>query len=170
MIAAHLLGEKIVSTSSEAFSFYEKSSLGEKNDNKILYMPVEALFLLSEKKMTILASKKELDEETLLKKLRRQDKRIENKYAVFKDLRKKGYIIKTGLKFGADFRVYEKGIHPGQDHAKWILYAVKESEMLSWNEFAAKNRVAHSTKKRLLLGIIDDEADVSYYEIAWIRP
>ena len=85
-------------------------------------------------------------------------------------MRKKGYILKTALKFGADFRVYERGIKPGEDHARWILFIVKESEPLSWHDFAAKNRIAHSTKKNLLIAIVDEEDDVSYYEVSWRKP
>ena len=85
-------------------------------------------------------------------------------------MRSKGYIVKTALKFGAEFRVYDKGIKQGQDHAKWILYASKESDNLNWHDFSAKTRVAHSTKKNLLIAIVDDESDVTYYEISWIRP
>ena len=92
------------------------------------------------------------------------------KYPVFKDLRKKGYIVKTELKFGADFRVYKKGIKPGQEHAIWILFPVKESEIHTWQDFAAKNRVSHSTKKKHIIAIGDDEDGVSYYEVGWLKP
>ena len=92
------------------------------------------------------------------------------RYGVYKDIRNRGYIIKTALKFGADFRVYDRGIKPGEDHAKWIVYPVHEGSTLTWYEFAAKNRVAHSTKKRLLMGIVDGEGDVTYYEIKWVKP
>jgi tRNA-intron endonuclease len=85
-------------------------------------------------------------------------------------LRKIGYVVKTALKFGADFRVYDKGVKPGEDHAKWIVYPVKESDFITWYEFSAKNRVAHSTKKKLLIGVVDGESDVTYYEIAWRKP
>ena len=85
-------------------------------------------------------------------------------------MRSRGYVVKTALKFGADFRVYERGTKPGQAHAKWILYPVRESEIMTWYEFAAKNRVAHSTRKNLLLGIVDNESDVTYYEVNWLRP
>ena len=85
-------------------------------------------------------------------------------------MREKGYVVKTALKFGADFRVYEKGRRPGKSHAKWIVFADRETNKTSWQEFSAKNRVAHSTKKRLLLAIVDEESDVSYYEINWVRP
>ena len=85
-------------------------------------------------------------------------------------MRNRGYIVKTALKFGADFRVYDRGVKPGEDHARWILYPVHEGSALTWYEFAAKNRVAHSTKKRLLIGVADDEGDVSYWEARWLRP
>ena len=85
------------------------------------------------------------------------DKKMYTKFIAYKDLRKKGYILKTALKYGADFRVYERGIRPGEEHARWIL-------------FAAKNRIAHSTKKNLLIAIIDEEDDVSYYEVSWRKP
>ena len=85
-------------------------------------------------------------------------------------MRNRGYIVKTALKFGADFRIYDRGIKPGEDHAKWIMYPVKETDSLTWYEFSAKNRVAHSTRKRLLIAVVDEENDVTYYEIAWTRP
>jgi len=102
--------------------------------------------------------------------LQKIDKKIEIKYIVFKDLRQKGYIPKTALKFGADFRVYDKGAKPGISHAKWIVFVDYESRKISWHEFSAKNRVAHSTKKNLLLAIVDEEGDIIYYEIKWLKP
>jgi tRNA-intron endonuclease len=87
-----------------------------------------------------------------------------------RDIRNSGYIFITALKFGADFRVYDRGVKPGEDHAKWIVYAVYEGSTLTWYEFAAKNRVAHSTRKRLLIGVVDDENSVSYWEVRWMRP
>ena len=170
MIEAKFYGDKIISSSPHAFTLYEKSRFGEKKSGKIEYSGVEALFLISSNKAKLLSGKKPISEETLLKKLKRKDKKIETKFAVFEDLRKKGYILKTALKFGAEFRVYNKGIKPGKDHAKWILFTVKESDNLNWHEFAAKNRIAHSTKKNLLIGIVDEESDVTYYEISWTRP
>jgi len=92
------------------------------------------------------------------------------RYCVFRDLRRRGYIVKTALKFGADFRVYDKGVKPGDDHAKWIVYPLHETKTLTLYEFSAKNRVAHSTRKTLLLAIVDDEGDVSYWNSSWVKP
>ena len=170
MIIGQFSGEKASSNSSEAFSLYEKSRFGEKISGRIEYSFVEALYLLSEGKMNLFSGKKEIELDSLIRKIRKIDKKIEIRFRVYKDLRNKGYIVKSALKFGAEFRVYEKGVKPGEDHAKWILYAVKENEQFSWHDFAAKNRVAHSTKKSLLLAIVDEEGDVSYYNVGWMRP
>jgi len=104
-----------------------------------------------------------------MKKLQRIDKRLEIKYPVFKDLRKRGYVVKTALKFGGDFRVYEKSLK-SKKHAKWIVFVDYESKRITWHEFSAKNRVAHSTNKKLLLAIVDEEGDITYYEVRWLKP
>lgn len=153
-----------------AQELYDTSRYGEPQHKRIFYSLVEALYLLERGKMTVVKGKKELDFENLLTIARRREKNFWVRYVAFKDMRNRGYIIKTALKFGADFRVYDRGVKPGEDHAKWVMYPVSESSGFSWYEFAAKNRVAHSTRKRLLIAIVDDEGDVTYYSIAWTRP
>jgi len=169
-ILAHIVGENISSNSIEAFSLYKKSHFGKPLREQIQYSLSETLFLVEKGKMDVFYGRKKISSKELMKKVQRADKRIHIKYPVFRDLREKGYIVKTALKFGADFRVYEKGAKPGKKHAKWIVFADHESKRLTWHEFSAKNRVAHSTRKNLLLAIVDEEGDISYYECSWIRP
>jgi tRNA-intron endonuclease len=170
MITAHITSEKIHSSSSDAFSLFEKSRFGEKIRDKVEYSWVEALFLQTKNKLQLFLKNKEVSFDKAIQLAKKHDKRIETKLTLFENLRTKGYIVKTALKFGADFRIYKKGSKPGQDHALWLAYAVRESEPHTWHDFAAKNRVAHSTKKKLLIGIVDDESDVLYYEISWLKP
>jgi len=168
-IKAHLTGEIISSNAPEAQSLYRKSAFGEPRTGKIQYSLSEALFLVEKEKMDIFSRNKKISKKDLMNKFRRIDKKIQIKYPVFKDLREKGYVVKTALKFGAEFRVYEKASKPGKKHAKWIVFTDHESKKLTWHEFSAKNRVAHSTKKNLLLAIVDEEGDITYYEVKWIR-
>lgn len=169
-IQAYLIGEIISSNDSEARSLQKRSYFGEPTDEKIQYSLSEALYLVEKGRMEISSRNKKIPKKELLNKFRRIDKKIQIKYPVFKDLRDKGYIIKTALKFGADFRVYDKGVKPGKKHAKWLLFVEHESKKLSWHEFSAKNRVAHSTRKNLLLAIVDEENKIIYYEVKWIKP
>ena len=107
-IQAQIIGRIISTNSSDAYTLHKKSSFGEPVEEKVQYSFSEALFLVEKGKMDILVRGKKITKKELLKKLQRFDKKIQTKYPVFKDLREKGYVVKTALKFGAEFRVYEK--------------------------------------------------------------
>ena len=155
----------------EAVDLYNKSRYGEYVEDKIQYSFVEALHLLERKRLTLKDAKEKTIKIDAFRKLcEKTEKNFWVRYCVFRDLRQRGYIVKTALKFGADFRVYDKGIKPGDDHAKWIVYPLHETETLTLYEFSAKNRVAHSTRKTLLLAVVDDEGDVSYWNSSWVKP
>jgi len=166
-------GERaLTENSDEARELYNKSRYGIILENgKVQLSLLEAFYLLEKERLEILDGKnKIINLEKFIKKAKKLEPNFWVRYCVFKDMRNRGYIVKTALKFGADFRVYDRGVKPGEDHAKWIVYPAHETDTLTWYEFAAKNRVAHSTKKRLLLGIVDEENSCTYYEIAWKRP
>lgn len=171
-IKGKISGHFVLAEDKEAKALYTQSRFGEQKQDKFQYSLVEAFYLLETKKMLIYktGAKKSLTKTEFTNLAKKREKNFLIRYAVFKDLRSRGYIVKTALKFGADFRVYDRGIKPGQDHAKWIAYPIHESEVLTWYDFSAKNRVAHSTRKRLLICIVDEESDVSYWETSWIRP
>ena len=154
----------------EAKILYDQSRFGEPVEGKFQYSLVESLLLLEKARVNILEKKKKLKFDDFVSRAEKVEKNFWIKYCVFRDLRNRGYIVKTALKFGADFRVYDRGVKPGDDHAKWIVYPVKESTSFTWYDFAAKNRVAHSTRKKLLLAVVDDEGDVSYWESSWVKP
>jgi len=162
----------ITESSDEAREFYNQSRFGSSTETgKVELSLLEALYLFEKNKLIIKSQAgRKLTFESYLRKARKVEPNFWIRYCVFRDIRNRGYIIKTALKFGADFRVYDRGIKPGEDHAKWVVFPVHEASTLTWHDFSAKNRVAHSTKKRLLLGIVDDEGDVTYYTVAWIRP
>tara|TARA_Y100000294_G_C8567813_1_gene341571 strand:- start:4403 stop:4999 length:597 start_codon:yes stop_codon:yes gene_type:complete len=165
--------DKVVTeNSNEARELYNQSRYGIMLDNgRVQLSLIEAYYLMEKGKIEVFKSKnKQIDSDSFAKKAKRLEPNFWVKYCVFKDIRNRGYIIKTALKFGADFRVYDRGIKPGEDHAKWIVFPVYEGSTLTWHEFAGKNRVAHSTKKRLLIGVVDEEGDCSFWESRWLRP
>lgn len=162
----------ITENSDEARDLYNQSRYGTLLDNgKVQLSLLESFYLLEKERLIILDGKnKKIPSEKFIKKAKKLEPNFWIRYCVFKDMRNRGYIVKTALKFGADFRVYDRGVKPGEDHAKWIVYPVHEASALTWYEFSAKNRVAHSTRKKLLLSIVDEESDCTYYEVAWKRP
>ena len=172
-VKSHLLKTRVVTENTDqAKELFNSGRYGFLQESgKVQLSLLEGLYLIEKKKLLVLDQRnKEVSYESFLKKATKQEHNFWPKYCVFKDIRNRGYIIKTALKFGADFRVYDRGIKPGEDHAKWVVFPVLEGSTLTWHDFSAKNRVAHSTKKRLLIGIVDNEGDVVYYEVRWLRP
>ena len=149
------------SLSKEAFDLCANSFFGEIKNNKVVYMLCEALYLV-EKNKAYIKERKKLRKEEIIKKIREKDIL---EYMVYSDLRNRGYILKSGLKFGGDFIVYEKGKKPGRDHSRWILKIVK-GKKINVDDLLAKARIATSTKKSLLLCFVEENKNL-YYEMNW---
>lgn len=157
----YISGDRLFSNSEKAFQLEDSKKLGEKKENKIVYSEFEALYLKELVQAEIIKNNKKLTEEQLIKLFSKKDFKIN--YLVYKYLRKKGLIVKTGSKFGAEFRVYEKN----NQHAKYLVYIVKQSEKLNLHNLISKIRISHSTGKKLLLAILDSEEEILFYEIDW---
>lgn len=172
LVTGIFMNERILTEDSDAArEFYNQSRYGNIVKNKVELGLLEALYLMENNKLELKTeSGRKMTNEQFIKKAKKTESNFWIRYCVFRDIRSRGYIIKTALKFGADFRVYDRGIKPGEDHAKWVVFPIHEATTLTWHDFSAKNRVAHSTKKRLLLAVVDEEGDVSYWESRWIRP
>ncbi len=162
----------LTENSNEARDLFNQSRFGTLLENGQVQLSLhEALYLIEKGRLEVMDEKKKpMSFDDYLKRAKKIESNFWIRYVVFKDMRNRGYIIKTALKFGADFRVYDRGVKPGDDHAKWIVYPVHEATTMTWYDFSAKNRVAHSTKKRLMLAVVDEEADVTYWEVNWLRP
>ena len=78
-------------------------------------------------------------------------------YDVYEDWRLRGYIVKTGFKFGSHFRIYFPGASPGKEgtyvHSRHVLHVFPKEQKLLISEWARAVRVAHGVKKTFLLGI-----------------
>jgi tRNA-intron endonuclease len=68
------------------------------------------------------------------------------------DLLKRRCIVKTGFKYGANFRVYLKSM---EDHAELLISVLEKDE---WYRLSRAIRVAHAVRKKMVFaGIIDNE-------------
>jgi tRNA-intron endonuclease len=164
-------GRVLTEHSEEAKALVAKGRFGQlQDDGRVELNAYEACFLVQEKRITVVDNRNRPHSfEGIFRKLLRGGRDAFIRYRVFADLRKRGYTVKSALKFGADFRVYDRNAKD-DDHARWVLYVVKEADKLTWHGFAAKTRVAHSTKKQLLIAVVDDDGDISYWESRWLRP
>jgi len=149
-----LVGDKTVLESTKLYT----KNFGTVDAGKLILSSEETLFLIEKNKIDIGASFT-----NTLNKLSRKQRNLPERFSVYRDMRLKGYVLKSGLKFGCDFRVYENK----KEHSKWLLFVTKDSAKLQWKNFSSMARVANSTKKNVLVAIVDSENSPTYFEIAW---
>jgi len=170
------LSEEIVTITIEenvnqkAISLNQKSGFGNLKDNILELSIIEAFYLMEKGRLNIhnLGSDEKLEVNYI-----RDIIKVNNgygKYLVYKDLKDRGYIIKAGFKYGSEFRLYERGKSPGAGHSHYLVKVIHENHEIHALDFASYVRVAHGVKKSLLLAVVDDEEDITYYQIEWTKP
>ncbi len=129
----------------------------------------ESLYLLTKKKIEVYdeINAKNLDIPMLLKIAKESFEEFEDKFSVYFDLRERGYVVRPGLKFGADFAVYQHG--PGIDHAPFIVHVLQNITSISSIEMVRAGRLATTVRKRFIIATISMNK-VIYYMFTWFKP
>lgn len=150
---------------------------GEKNAAEFALDLYEALFLVEKEKLAIEVpadgrgrKKGKMKFESLLEYSSGVEKNFYQKFLVYRDLRERGYCIKTGFKFGFDFRVYPRGKKPGQAHTQWVVNVATQQGKWSMPEFSRMVRLSGNIKTTMLQAVVDSENDINYYEIQRVTP
>jgi len=144
---------------------------GKLMDKMLEISIVEALYLIEKKRITVKQGRKSLGFDALMNFGVNKDPRIHEKFVVYRDLRDRGLLVKTGFKFGCDFRVYQRGValkkgpKAPEEHTKWVVYTVPEDYTCSFQELSRAVRLAHSIRAKMLWAVVDNESNVTYYSI-----
>jgi len=148
-----------------------QKGFGEREGKTLVLDLKEALYLLGRKKISVEDAKgKKIKEKDLLKYASRREKNFYSKFLVYRDMRERGFCIKTGFKFGVDFRVYPRGKKMGEAHTYWTLQVMNQSDRINMIEFSRMVRLAGNLKTILLVAVVDSENDINYYEVKRITP
>ncbi|MDY6771466.1 MAG: tRNA-intron lyase [Candidatus Nanohaloarchaea archaeon] len=176
MVEGKLLQNKV-----RVFEEYERIHddlyYGKKFDDHLDLALSEAMHLVERDELTVTEDSRELSEDELFERFSEADKEFPQKYEVYSDLRERGYILKSGFKFGTHFRVYPRGVNPykegpksQKEHTKWIVHAVPENHQLSYAEMSRAVRLAQNIHATMLWAVVDAEKGVTYYKVDRITP
>jgi tRNA-intron endonuclease len=95
------------------------------------------------------------------------DRDFEPQYMVYRDLRDRGYVVRSGMKYGVAFAVYEKG--PGYEHAPYLVDVIKMEETLDPIMIVRTGRLSHSVRKTLIYAVVGKSGDIRYIGFKWIK-
>ena len=148
--------DRIIVTDEHAHNLYNKRYYGNLTSSGLELSFIEGLYLLSKYKIEVFNEDETQVTFEELKDIIRK-KQLFPQYLVYKDLRDRGYIIKTGFKYGSDYRIYERGHAPGDGHSSFLVKILSEEKSIKVKDFSSYVRVAHGVRKTLLLAVVDDE-------------
>jgi tRNA-intron endonuclease len=137
---------------------------------------MESVFLAKHAKMAFIdaGTGRPAAAAAMLKHAEKEREYARQLYEVYEDWRLRGYVVKTGFKFGTHFRIYFPGASPsrGEDdwiHSKHVLHVFPKEQKLLVSEWARAVRVAHGVKKTFILCIPEmKKADFVDYPASFI--
>ena len=90
------------------------------------------------------------------------DPSFEIRYIVYRDLRERGYVVRHSTTPGVDLEVFPRGQTPKDGTYMWML-AVSERASFATAPFIAMLKRAEELERKLLIGVVDEEGDVTHY-------
>ena len=184
ILEGELVENRVILWDSDAVQIYDESGYGkpmpEEKPSRVELELVEVAYLVEKEKLKVFeksaGKKKKINFDDVMRIGAKQVNQFHPQFIVFRDLRERGYLVKSGFEFGTHFRVYERGVKlkrgpkSEHEHTKWVVHAVEEESAFSLPEMSRAVRLAHNIRATLIWAVVDKENDVTYYQLTRLTP
>jgi tRNA-intron endonuclease len=158
----------ILEDEAEANQNYNKGYFGTLKNKKLYLHLLEATFLLETERITIQHGEKMFSFPELLDYGIDLFPKFEIEYLVFRDLRRRGYVVRIGEQHLFD--MLPRGGAPFSHKPKYHVRAIPERSLFSIDDFATWITTSKHNKRGLILGLVDEEGDLTYYLTQLFKP
>jgi tRNA-intron endonuclease len=131
---------------------------------------VEAIFLVETGRLEVLAGSSPLALETLMRTAASLQPGFDIRYLVYSDLRQRGLTVQPFLPGPPDFILYERGAVPSRSRARHHVLALSERAHFDVEQLAGFVRRAEELGKLVMLALVDEEGDLTYYDVSTADP
>ena len=160
-IRGQLENDRVILGPEALQDLFEQGYFGRPKGKGLELSLVEAAYLLDRSRIRVSSDGNDLEFKAFFQAASSLEKGFEFRYVVYKDLRERGYYVQPGR---PDFRVYPRGGHPGKSPAEFYVLVISERMPLPLQEVIEPVRVAGQMRKKLMLAIVDEESDITFYE------
>ncbi|MFW6048218.1 MAG: tRNA-intron lyase [Candidatus Natronoplasma sp.] len=135
---------------------YEDNFYGFEEESSLRLSIYETLYLVESGTLLVedINTGNRLEKSDLKSIYEKNRSEFRTEYKVYKDLRERGLIPKTGFKYGAPFRAYPS--NPDRKHAEYIVQPLRKDYKCQWYQVSRAVRVAHSVRKDFLYARVKD--------------
>ncbi|WP_330630508.1 tRNA-intron lyase [Halocatena halophila] len=97
--------------------------------------------------------------------------RFDRRLAVYRELRDRQLVPKTGYKYGADFRTYDDVEHVGSlPHSNDLVRVRPSGKAMSTRDLALDVRMAHGVRKRMVFALTDAKGEIDWRSVSRLTP
>jgi tRNA-intron endonuclease, archaea type len=150
----------------EASGVYGKGFFGTpESDGGLLLDRYEAVYLTEMGRAEVRAGRdRPVEWPTVFRRAVRTDREFAVRYLVYRDLRQRGYVVRASAP-PVDFTVLPRGGILHKTPSRYWVEAISEREPFDLARLFDLAARAQSAKKQLLLGLVDEESDLTYYRV-----
>ncbi|MEM4729736.1 MAG: tRNA-intron lyase [Thermoplasmata archaeon] len=131
---------------------------------------VEAMYLLETGRLELSRDGERVDLEFLFRHAVSREPAFETRYPVYADLRRRGLTVKPFRPSPPDFVCYERGAVPSRSGPRYHVLAISERAPFKLDSINQLVQRASSVGRGLLVALVDEEGDVTYYEACLHQP
>jgi len=160
----------IVQDQSEASQIHNKGYYGVPQSGGPLKLDLmEAIYLVESGRLEVESDGGRRDASHLMRVAHKNFEGFEIRYLVYRELRSRGYVVKLGQP-PLDFRVFPRGGTPNKTPSKWWVSAISERWTFDLARLLEDIDRTTDVRKKLLLAVVDEESDVTYYDVKRVVP
>ncbi len=160
----------IVQDQSEASQIHNKGYYGIPQSGGLLKLDLmEAIYLVESGRLEVESDGRKNDASHLMRLAHKNSEGFEIRYLVYRELRSRGYVVKLGQP-PLDFRVFPRGGTPNKTPSKWWVAAISERRTFDLARLLEDLDRTSDVRKKLLLAVVDEESDVTYYDVKRVVP
>lgn len=159
----------IIKNEKEASQIYNKGYHGFPLSGGSLKLDlIEATFLIESNRLTVFNKSEKLSLEKIISFATKLSSEFEIKYIVYRDLRLRGYIVKLGSP--PFFRIFPRGGIPNKTISQYWLAPISERRIFIISEVLKQLESTKNVRKEFAVGIVDEEGDLTYYNVDKTEP
>lgn len=167
LASGYIRETKIVLIQGQWQDLYDTNFFGQPEDQSLVLDPEEAVLLVERGRIKIYSDsslEQELPIDQYVNKVSEILPEFWRKYIVYKDLRSRGYVVRSGYGELAPYRRYPRGARPNKAQSDTFIFPFAEGSHLDLSQLDTIVKQAQSNRKVLILGMVDRSGDVTYYK------
>ena len=167
-VEGDLLGDRVVCWDPPA-TLYERAFYGQpldRDDDAVQLSLLEAASLADRGVLSVEGGADAID----ARGRSAEGEHFDRRRTVYRQLRERGVVPKTGFKFGADFRTYDSVEHVDElGHSELLVRVLAADAERSPRDIALDVRLAHGVRKRMVFALVDGES-VRWLSVGRLTP